>query len=196
MKSLDLNNAALIVVDMQVDFLPGGALEVPNSDTIIPIINEYVRFFESKNLPIFYSRDWHPEDHCSFKENGGTWPKHCVQNTKGAEFHPDLYISNKAFIISKGFEKDKEAYSAFQNTDLNEKLKQFKVENVFVCGVATDYCVLHTVLDALKNGYKTFLLVDAIKGVDLNVNDSEEAIKKMVHAGAEIVVIDELLQIV
>jgi len=196
MKSLDLNNAALIVVDMQVDFLPGGALEVPNSDTIIPIVNEYVKLFESKNLPIFYSRDWHPEDHCSFKENGGTWPKHCVQNTKGAEFHPDLYISNKAFIISKAFEKDKESYSAFQNTDLDEKLKQFKVENVFVCGVATDYCVLHTVLDSLKNGYKTFLLVDAIKGVDLNVNDSEEAIKKMVNAGAEIVVIDELLQIV
>lgn len=196
MKDIDLKDSALIVVDMQVDFLPSGALEVPNSDTIIPIVNEYIKIFEGRNLPVFYSRDWHPEDHCSFKENGGIWPKHCVQNTKGSEFHPDLYISNKSFIISKGFYKDKEAYSAFQDTDLNVKLKSLDVKNVFVCGVATDYCVLNTVLDSIKYGYKTFLLVDAIKGVDVNLNDSEEAIKKMVSQGAEIVVLDELLHLV
>lgn len=195
-KDINITNSALVVVDIQNDFLPGGALEVPNSDTIISVINEYIKFFEDKKLPVVYTRDWHPEDHISFKENGGIWPKHCVQNTKGAEFYPNLHIVKNPIIISKAFEKDFEAYSGFQGTDLHSKLQEMHINTLFVCGVATDYCVLNTVLDALKLGYKVFLLIDAIRGVDINSSDSEEAIKKMINNGAELLVLDEFLQAV
>ncbi len=196
MKNIEWQGSALIVVDMQNDFLPGGKLEVPNSDTIIPIINEYIKIFEKKGLPVVFTRDWHPENHISFKENGGIWPKHCVQNTEGAQIHKDIYIPNNSIIINKAFQSDMEAYSGFQNTDLDQKLKEMNVKNLFVCGVATDYCVLNTVLDALKLNYKVYLLIDAIKGVDVNPNDSEEAIKKMISNGAELLVFDEIVQFV
>ena len=194
MKELDLKNSALIVVDMQNDFLPGGSLEVPNSDTIIPVINEYIKFFEKEGALVVYTRDWHPENHISFKENGGIWPKHCVQNTKGAEFHKDVYLPKDYLIISKAFEPNIEAYSAFENTNLHLELQKRNIKNLYVCGVATDYCVLQTVLSALELGYNVWLLVDAIKGVDINPNDSEEAIKKMINKGVELLVLDQLLQ--
>ncbi|MFN3995157.1 MAG: bifunctional nicotinamidase/pyrazinamidase [bacterium] len=194
MKNINLDDSALIVVDMQNDFLPGGSLEVPNSDTIIPIINEYIKFFEKKGKVVVFTRDWHPENHVSFKENGGIWPKHCVQNTKGAEFHPDMYIPKESIIISKAYEPNIEAYSGFENTNLHQELQNRNIKNVYVCGVATDYCVLNTVLSAVELGYKVYLLIDAIKGVDLKPNDSEEAIKTMISKGVEILVLDELLQ--
>lgn len=196
MKDIKISNSALIVVDMQNDFLPGGSLAIPNADTIIPVINEYIRFFETQGLPVVYTRDWHPEDHLSFKENGGQWPKHCVQNTPGAEFHHNLYFPKNYIIISKAYEPQLEAYSGFQSTDLDQKLKDMNIENLFVCGVATDYCVFHTVMDAIRLGYKVYLLVDAIRGVDLNPNDSEEAIKKMINSGVELIVFEELFQAV
>ncbi|MCS7164890.1 MAG: bifunctional nicotinamidase/pyrazinamidase [Candidatus Calescibacterium sp.] len=196
MKDIKISNSALIVVDMQNDFLPGGSLAIPNADTIIPVINEYIRFFETQGLPVVYTRDWHPEDHLSFKENGGQWPRHCVQNTPGSEFHHNLYFPKNYIIISKAYEPQLEAYSGFQSTDLDQKLKDMNIENLFVCGVATDYCVFHTVMDAIRLGYKVYLLVDAIRGVDLNPNDSEEAIKKMINAGVELIVFEELFQAV
>lgn len=196
MKNIEWQGSALIVVDMQNDFLPGGKLEVPNSDTIIPIINEYIKIFEKKGLPVVFTRDWHPENHLSFKENGGIWPKHCVQNTEGVQINKDIYIPNNSVIINKAFQSDMEAYSGFQNTDLDQKLKEMNVKNLFVCGVATDYCVLNTVLDAIKLNYKVYLLIDAIKGVDVNPNDSEEAIKKMISNGVELLVFDEIVQFV
>jgi len=175
---------ALIVVDMQRDFMPGGALPVPEGDKIIPRLNQYTRLFSSLGLPVFFTRDWHPPDHISFKEQGGVWPPHCVQNTEGALFHKDLFIpQDNRFIISKGTSKDFDAYSGFQGTVLDSLLRERGIRRVFVGGVATDYCVKNTVLGAINLGYEAFLLLDGIKGVDVNPGDSERAIEEMLRAG-------------
>jgi nicotinamidase/pyrazinamidase len=179
---------ALIVVDMQNDFMPGGALPVPDGDKIIPRINEYIKIFEKNNNPVFYTRDWHPKDHISFEGYGGVWPPHCVQDTEGAKFHPDLYIPlDNKFIISKGYSRDFDAYSGFQGTILNDLLKERGIKRIFVCGVATDYCVKNTVIGGLNLGYQVFVLEDAIKGVDVNPGDSEKAINIMLSKGAVLI---------
>lgn len=184
---------ALIVVDMQRDFMPGGALPVPDGDKIIPRLNQYTRLFSSSGLPVFFTRDWHPPDHISFKEQGGVWPPHCVQNTEGAMFHKDLFIPHdNRFIISKGTSKDFDAYSGFQGTILDSLLKERGIRRVFVGGVATDYCVKNTVLGAINLGYEAFLLLDGIKGVDVNPGDSERAIEEMLKAGAVGVSIEDV----
>ena len=176
---------ALIVVDMQKDFMPTGVLPVPEGDKIVPSLNEYIKLFEAKNLPVFFTRDWHPENHISFKDYGGIWPPHCVQNTEGAEFHEELYIpADNKFIISKGTSPDFDAYSGFQGTQLEDLLRERGVKRVFVGGVATDYCVKNTVLGALNLGFSAVLLLDAIKGVDLSPGDSDRAIEEMLTAGA------------
>ena len=176
---------ALIVVDMQNDFMPGGALPVPEGDSIVPRLNEYIELFEGRALPVFFTRDWHPENHISFKGHGGIWPPHCVQNTEGAMFHKDLRmpLDNK-FIISKGTSPDFDAYSGFQGTVLDSLLRERGVTRVFVGGVATDYCVKNTVLGALNLGYSAILLLDGIKGVDVKPGDSERAIELMLDRGA------------
>ncbi len=176
---------ALIVVDMQRDFMPGGALPVPEGDKIVPRLNQYIRLFFERGLPVFFTRDWHPPDHISFKDQGGVWPPHCVQDTEGAKFHPDLYIPpDNRFIISKGTSRDFDAYSGFQGTMLDQLLKERGIRRVFVGGVATDYCVKNTVLGAINLGYEAFLLLDGIKGVDVKQGDSERAIEDMLGAGA------------
>jgi len=187
------DNDALIVVDMQNDFMPGGALPVPDGDKIIPILNEYITKFEKKGLPIFYTRDWHPVDHISFKGHGGIWPKHCVMNTEGAKFHKDLKfpLDNK-FIISKGTSKDFDAYSGFQGTILNDLLKERGIKRIFVGGVATDYCVKNTALGGLNLGYQVFILEDAIKGVDVNKGDSERAINYLLSKGASLIKLEDI----
>lgn len=175
---------ALIIVDLQNDFCPGGALAVPEGDKIVPVLNAYIeRFSNSKSL-IVATRDWHPENHISFAEQGGIWPKHCVQNTKGAEFHPDLKLPSDSIIVSKATEPDKEAYSGFDGTNLDKLLKGKGVTRLFVGGLATDYCVRATVLDALRLGFCVFLLLDAIKGVNVQPEDSERAIVEMLEKGA------------
>ncbi len=171
----------LIIVDMQNDFMPWGSLPVPDADKIIPVLNSYIELFHKKGLPIFASRDWHPPNHCSFKENGGSWPSHCVQNTKGAEFADGLLLPEDTIIISKATDPKKEAYSALQDTELAELLKQNRIERCFVGGVATEYCVLSTVLDLLSLGYKTYVLRDAIKAV--NPADEEKALEEMERKG-------------
>ena len=176
---------ALIVVDMQRDFMPGGALPVQEGDKIVPRLNQYIRLFFERGLPVFFTRDWHPPDHISFKDQGGVWPPHCVQDTEGAKFHPDLYIPpDNRFIISKGTSRDFDAYSGFQGTMLDQLLKERGIKRVFVGGVATDYCVKNTVLGAINLGYEAFLLLDGIKGVDVKQGDSERAIEDMLGAGA------------
>ncbi|WPM32037.1 nicotinamidase [Hydrogenobacter sp. T-2] len=176
---------ALIVVDMQRDFMPGGALPVQEGDKIVPRLNQYIRLFFERGLPVFFTRDWHPPNHISFKDQGGVWPPHCVQDTEGAKFHPDLYIPpDNRFIISKGTSKDFDAYSGFQGTMLDQLLKERGIRRVFVGGVATDYCVKNTVLGAINLGYEAFLLLDGIKGVDVKQGDSERAIEDMLGAGA------------
>ena len=184
---------ALIVVDMQKDFMPGGALPVPEGDKIIPRLNEYIKLFEKKGLPVFFTRDWHPENHISFKGHGGIWPPHCVQGTKGAEFHDELYIpADNKFIISKGTSQEFDAYSGFQGTILEDLLRERGIRRVFIGGVATDYCVKNTTLGALNLGFEAIVLEDAIKGVDVNPGDVERAIDEMMDRGAVFINIEDI----
>ncbi len=172
---------ALVVVDMQKDFLPGGALPVKNADTIIPTINHYIDLFVAKELPIFFTRDWHPKDHVSFEKNGGIWPEHCVAGTQGAQFAGGLTIpKDNRLIISKGTSKDFDAYSGFQGTQLHALLQERGVKRLFVCGVAGDYCVKHTALGGLHLGYWVILLEDGIK----SVNEAAKPLDSLLGLGA------------
>ncbi len=175
---------ALLIVDVQYDFMPGGALPVPDGNRVVPVLNKYLEIFKKAGAQIIASRDWHPANHSSFKEYGGIWPVHCVQNTEGAEFHKDLNLPESVYIVSKATSPDKDAYSAFQDTGLSEYLREKHVKRVFVGGLATDYCVKSTVLDALKEGFCTFFLEDASRGVNVNKNDVEKAIEEMLTHGS------------
>jgi nicotinamidase/pyrazinamidase len=176
---------ALIIVDVQNDFCPGGALPVPEGDQVILVLNDYIKIFKKANARIFATRDWHPPNHISFKAQGGPWPPHCVQNSKGAEFHPDLKLPSDTSIVSKAMDPLKESYSGFDNTELANILKTKGVVRVFVGGLATDYCVKNTVLDARKLGFETVLLLDAVRGINVEPGDVRKAIDKMIKNGAE-----------
>ena len=184
---------ALLITDVQNDFLSGGSLAVAGAETIIPILNGYVDFFTSLSLPLFAGRDWHPANHCSFSDRGGPWPVHCVADTPGAEFSSLLKLPQKFFIISKATHAEKEAYSAFEGTNLADLLKQHGVERLFIGGLATDYCVLHTVEDALKYGFAVVLLVDAVAAVNVAAGDGERAIDAMLAAGAVALRLSEII---
>ena len=185
---------ALIIVDVQRDFCPGGALPVPEGDRVVPVLNEYIRRFREAGAYIYATRDWHPPNHKSFREYGGIWPVHCVQGSVGAEFHPDLKLPEDVIVISKATDPDREAYSGFEGTNLLEDLRGRGVRRVFIGGLATDYCVRSTVLDALRYGFETYLLVDAIRGVDLNPGDSERAIREMVDGGAKKITLSDIAE--
>lgn len=175
---------ALIIVDVQNDFLPGGALAVPEGDRVVaPLIQLAARFAEL-GLPVFATRDWHPQDHCSFAAQGGPWPPHCVAGTEGAAFAPGLRLPDTAVVVSKATEAASDAYSGFQGTTLGVQLAQLGVKRVFVGGLATDYCVLNTVSDALAGGLEVVLLADAIRAVDVNPGDGDRALAAMLAAGA------------
>jgi nicotinamidase/pyrazinamidase len=184
MKTSLQKNDALLIIDVQNDFLPGGSLGVPEGDQIVPVINDYIALFAAAKLPVFASRDFHPVDHCSFKEQGGVWPPHCITGTKGVNFATGLNLPEDVTIISKATEQDRDAYSALEETDLKDELNRLQVKRVFACGLATDYCVLASVRDLLNSGFEVVLLTDAIKGVNLTPDDSDEAIQEMVKAGA------------
>ncbi len=180
---------ALIIIDVQNDFCPGGSLAVTGGDEVVAVLNQYIERFTRAKLPIFATRDWHPENTRHFKTHGGLWPPHCTQGTPGAEFRADLALPDDAVIVSAGMAPDEEGYSGFEGRDKNgvglaDLLRARAVERVFVGGLATDYCVKETVLDALRRGFKAVLLEDAVRGVNLRPNDSERAIAEMVHAGA------------
>lgn len=157
---------ALIIVDMQNDFMPGGALPVENALTIIPNINDYIELFNSSGATIVATRDWHPQNHISFNIRGGPWPPHCVRDSKGAEFHPLLKLPINTVVISKAVDENKEAYSGFDSTELEFILRSRGVKRTFICGVATEYCVRATAIDSIKLGFQTYILIDAIKGID------------------------------
>lgn len=176
--------SVLLVVDVQMDFCPGGALGVPDGDTIIPRINEYTQFFHARRLPVIASRDWHPPHHASFKEQGGPWPVHCVQMSRGAQFHPDLVLPPDTAIVSKATDPQKEAYSAFEGTTLEARLKELGADRLYIAGLATDYCVKQTTLDARKLGLTVVVLEDAIRGIDATPGDCERALLAMRDAGA------------
>lgn len=175
---------ALIIVDVQHDFLPGGNLSVPEGDRIIPVLNDYIELFAAHDLPVVATRDWHPPDHCSFQAQGGPWPVHCVRESRGAAFPEDLALPAGALIVSKGTQPERDAYSGFQETDLDERLRAKGIERLFIGGLATDYCVQATVLDARALGYTVFVLEDAVRAVDVHPGDGVRALEKMVAAGA------------
>ncbi len=184
---------ALLVVDVQADFCPGGALAVLGGDEVVPGLNKVINAFVRAGLPIFFTRDWHPHDHISFKSRGGTWPPHCVQGTPGAEFHRDLRVPAGAVIISKGDERDAEAYSGFQGTDLRERLRKLSVDGVFLGGLTTDYCVRETTLDARRAGFDVTVLEDCIRAVNVKAGDGDRALAVMRGAGAKLTTSRELI---
>jgi nicotinamidase/pyrazinamidase len=177
---------ALIVVDVQNDFCPGGALAVADGNQVVAPLNGLIEEFLARDEPVFKSRDWHPANTRHFEAYGGTWPVHCVQETHGAEFHSELIDDPRITIISKGM-GDEDTYSAFDGTDLAARLRERGVEEVLVGGLATDYCVKNTVLDALKEGFKVKALANAMRPVELKPGDGERAIEEMRQKGAEII---------
>jgi nicotinamidase/pyrazinamidase len=176
---------ALLVTDIQIDFLPGGALPIANGDEIIPVINTYIRRFNDAGARVLASRDWHPANHSSFKALGGPWPPHCIQDTEGAKFSSNLKLPDNTLVISKATDPKREAYSAFDGTNLANELKKLEVTRLFISGLATDYCVLNTVLDARKLGYETIVLLDATLGINVQPGDVDSAIKTMLENGAQ-----------
>lgn len=175
---------ALILVDVQNDFLPGGSLGVADGGAVIGPLNAMIEQFTARALPVVATRDWHPANHISFAEQGGPWPPHCVQGSRGAQFDAGLRIPEQAIIISKATDPAQDAYSGFQGTDLDEQLRALGVRRVFVGGLATDYCVLNTVLDARRLGYDVVLLADAVRAVNVEPTDGEAALAQMAEAGA------------
>jgi nicotinamidase-related amidase len=175
---------ALIVVDVQRDFLPGGSLAVAAGNQVISRLNAYTAAFEARHLPIFLTRDWHPKNHCSFRSEGGHWPAHGVQGTPGADWPDELTVSPSSHVISKGMRKDVEAYSAFSGTALLQSLHDLQVRRVFVGGLATDYCVRDTVMDARLHGFEVVVLADAVCGVNAAPGDETRAIREMIESGA------------
>jgi nicotinamidase/pyrazinamidase len=182
---------ALLIVDVQRDFLPGGSLAVPQGDAVVPVLNRYVRIAQRRSLPVFASRDWHPANHCSFRQHGGIWPVHCVADTPGAAFAADLDLPASAVIIDKATQPEVEAYSAFSGTTLAALLRARRVERLLVGGLATDYCVLNTVRDALAAGFKVMLLKDAIRAVNVQPDDGARAEAEMLSLGAVAVVLED-----
>jgi nicotinamidase/pyrazinamidase len=178
---------ALLVVDMQRDFLPGGALGVAGAPGILERVNACLVRFAAAARPIFASRDWHPADHRSFASQGGPWPPHCVAHTPGAEFAQGLRLPPGTGVVSKGCEAGCEGYSAFDHTDLHHRLRYQSVRRLFVVGLATDYCVLASVLDARRLGYEVIVVADAVAAVQREAGDGERALKRMRDAGASTV---------
>lgn len=178
------SKTAILIIDVQNDFCANGALPVSRGDEVIAPINEIVEFAMKNSLPVIASRDWHPPNTKHFQH----WPSHCVQNSEGAKFHSDLKLGDNVTIISKGMDSEKDAYSAFdgftdQNQSLDDFLLQFKIKLLIVCGLATDYCVKATVLDAARKCFKVILLKDACRAVNLKESDGQRAIEEMRQAG-------------
>lgn len=183
---------ALIIVDVQNDFLPGGALAVAGGDEVVQPLNRAIDMFVAHGFPIVATRDWHPADHVSFKDQGGAWPPHCVQGTSGASFATTLNIPCDAHIVSKATAPDQEAYSAFHRTDLDSWLRERGVKRLFVGGLATDVCVLNSVKDALELGYEIYVFEDAVRAVNVHAGDEEKAKEDMRKRGARFTTVEQM----
>ena len=193
---IDPARDALVVVDIQNDFCPGGALAVSEGDQIVPIVNQLIQEFPL----VISTQDWHPENHISFKQRGGPWPPHCVQGTQGAQLHPELKTDTISYYFRKASSPDKDDYSEFAGKDeqgrsLDEVLKSHDVKSLYIVGLATDYCVLETVLDGLKYGYEVYPVIDAMRAVNVDPDDGERALRKMAYNGAHLVTSDEVLNL-
>jgi nicotinamidase/pyrazinamidase len=193
---------ALLIVDVQNDFCPGGALAVPEGDQVVPVLNQYADRFASSGLPVFLSRDWHPPVTRHFKDQGGPWPPHCIADSAGAGFHPSLKLPSRATVLTKGTDPEDHGYSAFEAADpsgrgLNDVLKSSGVASLYVGGLATEYCVRASVMDGLKNGLDVVVLLDAVRGIDVESGDVARALDEMLRAGARtatIATIDQELE--
>ena len=173
---------ALLIVDVQNDFCPGGALPIPDGDSIIPLINQYTDAALAAGTPIYFSRDWHPKCHVSFRENGGPWPPHCVQDTPGASFHKELRVPESAVVVTKGTRLDQDQNSAFDQTGLAFWLKNCGIKRILVAGLAQDVCVEATVLDGLSQGFSVGLIEQAT--LPVSSDEGEASLKRMYEAGA------------
>jgi nicotinamidase/pyrazinamidase len=189
--TIDPARDALVIVDVQNDFCPGGALAVSHGDRVVPTLNRYAERFARRGAAVFASRDWHPERTKHFKADGGVWPPHCVQGTRGAELHPDLRLPEGTEVVSKGMDPEADAYSCFQAETADgmpfaAALGERGVGRLFVGGLATDYCVKATALDALREGFEVVVLEDAVAAVDLTPGDGTRALEAMRDAGARL----------
>src|SRR5579862_1727955 len=189
--SLDQHDA-LIIVDLQNDFLPGGALGVPDGDAVIPALNRCIEQFKRAGAPIFATRDWHPANHCSFRARGGPWPPHCIAESTGAAFASTLTLPEDVIVVSKADSAEADAYSGFDHTDLASQLAARGCRRVFIAGLATDYCVRATVLDALHAGLQTVVLEDGVRAVNVKPTDGQHALTEMRTKGARIAHSSEL----
>jgi len=182
---------------MQNDFCPGGSLAVAGGDEIVPVINRYIGIFRERGLQIIASRDWHPRETKHFKKFGGIWPEHCVQRSFGAMFRAGLLLPPDTLVFSKGMDPGRDDYSALQarndaGTSMTEFLKKEGIRDLYISGLATDYCVRQTALEGLRLGFSITVLVDAVRGVDLHPGDSERALEELNAAGAGLMAIEEL----
>ncbi len=184
---------ALILLDVQNDFCPGGSLAVQGGDQVAAKLSDTAARFKARGGRVYATLDWHPQNHVSFKTNGGPWPPHCVQGDKGAQIHSALRLPIGTSIIRKGTNPQEDAYSGFQGTTLEDQLRRLDVKRVFLGGLATDYCVLNTALDARTFHFDTYLLTDAIAAVEANPGDGEAAIKKMKDVGTTLTTCEEVL---
>jgi nicotinamidase/pyrazinamidase len=177
---------ALIIVDVQLDFLPGGALAVEHGDEVIPVLNGYLEKFERHRLPVFATRDWHPANHCSFQAQGGPWPPHCVAGSPGAAFASALVFPRGTEIVSKGVLQQAPGYSGFEITGLAWRLRRLACKRLYIGGLATDYCVRATALDALREGLEVIVLEDGVRPVDVQPGDGTRALDELVSQGAKL----------
>lgn len=177
---------ALLLIDVQNDFCPGGKLPVAEGDQIVGVLNRWIKLACQASIPIIATRDWHPVDHISFKAQGGPWPEHCVQDTPGAAFHPTLALPANAVRVSKGTRFDEDAYSAFQNTGLAMYLQRLNIRRLWVGGLALDVCVQASILDARRLGFAVHLLKAAVRAVDPQAG--EQTLDQLRQAG---VIIEE-----
>ncbi len=177
-------NTALLLVDIQNDFCEGGSLAVESASNILPVVNRMIAEAEQGHQLIVASRDWHTVDHCSFRDRGGPWPPHCIQDTRGAAFHPDMALPDTAVRVSKGTGFDTDAYSAFDGTQLESFLRRHEVATLRIAGLALDVCVRATVLDALKHGFQVDLVSDGCRAVDQS--KAPEVLEELRAAGATI----------
>jgi nicotinamidase-related amidase len=184
---------ALLVVDVQNDFLPGGALGIAGGDAVLAPLNRLLGAWRARGLPVYLTRDWHPPGHCSFVERGGPWPEHCVAGTAGAEFSPRLERAPGDVVVSKATQPDRDAYSALDGTGLAGDLRRTGVHRIFVGGLATDYCVRATGLDARDAGLEVVVLRDAVCAVNVQQGDGAASLSELAAAGADLATTDEVL---
>jgi nicotinamidase/pyrazinamidase len=180
---------ALLIIDFQNDFTSGGALEVPGGDEIAEPVRRLAEGFDL----VFATRDWHPPDHASFETEGGPWPVHCVQGTHGAELHPAMAGLEIEAVVDVGRRREDEGYSGFENSDLARNMRDHHVDEVYVCGLATDYCVRASAIDACKEGFDVTVVEDAVRAVEVREGDSERAFDDMREAGAKTATSDQVL---